>query len=277
MRRLFPSRFTGLFTGLTFGLLAGLLLLALPAGAQDKTGVLLLHGKSPGSPASPGIASLEDRLRHAGLIVLTPDMPWSARRYMDGDWAGAMAEIARHIQTLRGRGATRVVIAGHSMGCAAAVGYAARHGDDVDALVLLAPGHTPVNFYANPRSPVRQSIDDARAMVAAGQGDTRRDFSDSNQGRALTVRLTAKQYLSWWDPDSDAEMSRMAPLLSPRIPVLVVVGNEDPIFSHIRPYLYDRLPAQPQNRLLQIEASHVRTPAVAAGAVADWIHTLAWQ
>src|SRR3546814_20821085 len=74
-------------------------------------------------------------------------MPWSARRYMEGDWAGAMAEIAGHIKTLRGRGATRIVIAAHSMGCPAALGYAARHGEDVDALVLMATGHTPAGYY----------------------------------------------------------------------------------------------------------------------------------
>src|SRR3546814_6499006 len=90
-------------------------------------------------------------------------MPWSARRYMEGDWAGAMAEIAGHIKTLRGRGATRIVIAAHSMGCPAALGYAARHGEDVDALVLMAPGHTPAGYYMNPRSPVHESVDAARS------------------------------------------------------------------------------------------------------------------
>lgn len=262
---------------LLFGLLAGLLLLALPAmaGAQTKTGVLVLHGKNPGSPDSPGINTFEGQLRHAGLLTLTPDMPWSARRYMEGDWAGAMAEIAAHIKTLRGRGASRIVIAAHSMGCPAALGYAARHGEDVDALVLMAPGHTPAGYYANPRNPVHESVDAARAMVAAGQGDSRRDFSDINQGRPLTVRLTAKQYLSFWDPDSDAEMSRTAPLLPARIPVLVVIGNEDPMAGRIRPYLFDRLPAQPKSRLLEIAASHVRTPAVAAGEATAWIQALA--
>lgn len=259
-------------------LLPGLLLFGLqplPARAETRTGILLLHGKAPGSPDTPAINTLEGQLRHAGLLTLTPDMPWSTRRYMDGDFAGAMAEIAGHIKTLRGRGATRIVIAGHSMGCAAALGYAARHGDDVDALVLMAPGHTPVNYYANPRNPVHQSVDEARAMVAAGQGDSRRDFHDINQGRPLTVRLTAKQYLSWWDPESDAEMSRMAPLLPARIPVLVVIGSEDPMAGRIRPYLFDRLPAQPKTRLLEVTASHVRTPAVAATAVTEWIRTFA--
>src|SRR3546814_2840690 len=70
----------------------------------------------------------------------------------------------------------------------------------------MAPGHTPAGYYMNPRSPVHESVDAARAMVAAGRGDSRRDFSDINQGRPLTVRLTAKQYLSFWDPESDAEM-----------------------------------------------------------------------
>src|SRR3546814_14513669 len=89
----------------------------------------------------------------------------------------------------------------------------------------MAPGHTPAGYYMNPRSPVHESVDAARAMVAAGRGDSRRDFSDINQGRPLTVRLTAKQYLSFWDPESEAEMSRTAPLLPARIPVLVESGR----------------------------------------------------
>jgi hypothetical protein len=139
----------------------------------------------------------------------------------------------------------------------------------------MAPGHVPAGYYMNPRSPVHQSVDEARALVAAGQGDTRRDFSDINQGRPLTVRLTAKQYLSWWDPNSDAEMSRMAPLLPARIAVLVVEGNADPMAGRIRSYLFDRLPAQPKTRLLEVTADHVGTPAVAATEITVWIEALA--
>jgi hypothetical protein len=69
-------------------------------------------------------------------------------------------------------------------------------------------------------------------------------------------------------------MSRMAPLLAPRIPVLVVIGNEDPLFPAVRGYLFDKLPAQPNSRLLEVRANHVKTPAVAADAIAGWIAAL---
>lgn len=166
---------------------------AAPAFAQDKIGVPMLHGKNPGGPDDPYFGSLRSKLDGDGMLVLMPDMPRLARRYGDGDWDKAMTEIAAHVKKLRDSGATKIVLAGHSMGCPAALRYAARHGDDIDALVLQAPGHVPYCCYNAPSLKlVRDSIDEARALVAAGKGDTRKDFNDINQGRPLAVRLTAR-------------------------------------------------------------------------------------
>lgn len=139
-------------------LLAALVLLActvLPAQAQDKNGVLMRHGKNPGSPNDPNFGQLKSRLDAEGMITLMPDMPWSARRYIDGDWDKAMAEIDAHVKSLRGKGATK--IAGHSMGCPAAMSYAARHGG-VDALALLAPGHVPLFYNTSPNLKVCATV-----------------------------------------------------------------------------------------------------------------------
>lgn len=254
-------------------LLAALLALPLGSGsqAQEKIGVLLLHGKNPGSPNDPNFRGFKNKLDETGMITLLPDMPWSARRYVDGNWDKAMAEMAEHVKALRDKGATRIVLAGHSMGCPAALSYAARHGD-VDALVLLAPGHVPYFYFTSPNlTVVRKSIEEARAMVAAGDGGKRRDFNDINQGKPLAVRMTAKDFLSYWDPDSDAEMSRMAPRLPAKIPALWVIGNEDPLIRAGRGYVFDKLPANPKSRYLEVQANHLTTPQVAAAEVADWI------
>lgn len=239
--------------------------------AQERIGVLMLHGKSPGSAMNPDFAVLKPKFEREGMLVLLPDMPWSAKRYIDGSWDKAMAEIAGHVKALREGGATKIVLVGHSLGVPAALSHAARNGD-VQALVLLAPGHVPLGYYNNQRlTLVRDSINEARSLVASGKGDARGSFSDINQGRQQVVIMTAKDYLSYFDPQSDAEMSVTAPRVPPATPSLVVVGDQDRIFSRARSYFSDKLPANPKSRYLEVKANHLTTPEVASEAVIDWL------
>lgn len=241
------------------------------AQAQPKIGVLMLHGKSPGSNNDPNMGRLKPVLEGAGMLVLFPDMPWSRGRYLDGSWDSAMAEIAAHVKTLRSQGATAIVIAGHSMGSPAAMGFAAR-GGDVQALVLLAPGHVPARYYAfQQNTAVRESVDEARKLVAAGKGDARERFYDINQGKQQAVVTSAKDYLSYFDPGSDADMGVSAPRIPAATPVLTVVGDEDGISKYARAYFVDKLPANPKSQYLEVKANHLSTPVVAGEAVVQWI------
>jgi pimeloyl-ACP methyl ester carboxylesterase len=239
--------------------------------AQPKIGMLMLHGKSPGSNNDPNMGRLKPVLEGAGMLVLYPDMPWSRGRYLDGNWDLAMAEMATHVKTLRSQGATTIVIAGHSMGVPAAMGFAAR-GGDVQALVLLAPGHVPARYYAfQQNTSVRESVDEARKLVAAGKGDSRERFYDINQGKQQPVVATAKDYLSYFDPTSDADMGVSAPRVPAATPVLTVVGDDDGISKYARAYFVDKLPANPKSQYLEIKANHLSTPMVASEAVVQWI------
>jgi pimeloyl-ACP methyl ester carboxylesterase len=253
------------------------LMIGLPAAshAEERIGVLMLHGKNPGSAQDPYFGAIRPRLENEGMLTLMPDMPWSRSRYIDGNWDTAMAEIAQHVKTLRERGATRIVLMGHSLGVPAALSHAARNGD-VQALVLLAPGHVPYGYYTHPSlKVVRDSIDEARAMVAAGKGDARERFSDINQGRPQVVVMTAADFLSYFDPQSDAEMSVTAPRVPPSTPAMVVIGSQDPLFSHTRALLFNRLPPNPDNLYLEISANHLTTPSVAIDAVVEWVKKVA--
>ena len=248
----------------------------LPSRAQTppRIGVLMLHGKSPGNPADPNFSPLKTVLERAGMVVLLPDMPWSRNRFMDGNWDKGMAEIAAHVQALRGQGATHIVMIGHSLGSPAAMSFAAR-GGDVQALVLMAPGHAPLRFYTNPRNTaVRDSVDEARKLVAEGKGDSRERFNDINQGRQSPVVATARDFLTYFDPTSDAEMSVTAPRVPPQIPVFVAVGDQDPIFPVAREYFYDKLPANPKNKYLEVKATHLTTPQVAIDDALAWLKTV---
>lgn len=246
-------------------------LIAIPALAQERIGVLMLHGKNPGNNQDPNFGPLKRVFERQGWVVTYPDMPWSRGRYIDGNLDNAMQEMASHVKYLRDQGATKIVIAGHSMGSPVGMAYAVRSGD-VDALVLLAPGHAPVGYYNQPwGKAVRESIDEARALVAAGKGDSRERFSDINQGRQQTVVLTAKDYLSWFDPTSEAEMSVTAPRIPAKTAVLTVVGEKDPLFKSIKTYFVDKLPTNPKNQYLEVSGGHLDTPRVASDEVVAWI------
>lgn len=241
--------------------------------AEERIGVLMLHGKNPGNPQDPNFSPLKSRLENAGMLVSLPNMPWSRTRYIDGHWDKAMDEINGHVRALRERGATRIVLMGHSIGTPAAMSYAARNGD-VQALVLLAPGHTPVGYYNVPRlKVVRESIDEARALVKAGKGDETVRLSDINQGTGQIVVMTPRNFLSYFDPESDAEMSVTAPRIPASIPVIVVVGDRDPMFGRAKAYFADKLPQNPKSRYLEVEGNHLSTPSVAFDAVLEWIKT----
>lgn len=246
----------------------------LTAAAQQRIGVLMLHGKNPGNNQDPNFSPLKATFEREGWLVSLPDMPWSRGRYLDGHWDKAMAEMAGHIKTLRDQGATRIVVIGHSLGVPAALSHAAR-GGDASALVLLAPGHVPKNYYTVPAlKVVHDSVDEARALIAAGKGDSRERFSDINQGKQQTVITTAKDYLSYFDPASDAEMSVTAPRVPAATPVLTVVGDADYMFTRARSYFADQLPANPKSQYLEVKANHLSTPRVASDDMVKWIKTV---
>jgi pimeloyl-ACP methyl ester carboxylesterase len=242
-----------------------------PAAAQERIGVLMLHGKNPGNNRDPNFSPLKDTFERQGWLATVPDMPWSRGRYLDGGLDKAMAEIAGHIKGLRDQGATKIVIIGHSMGVPTSMAHAAR-GGDVDALIGLAPGHAPVGYYTQPwGKPVHDSINEARALVAAGKGDSRERFSDVNQGRQQTVVTTAKDFLSYFDPTSDAEMSVTAPRIPAKVPVMTVIGEKDPLFKGIKHYYVNKLPENPKNKYLEVSGGHLDTPRVASDEIVAWI------
>lgn len=253
----------------------GLLLVTRQSWAQveNKIGVVMLHGKSPGSNRNPNFGVMQGVLERQGWIVTFPDMPWSRGRYLDGHWDQAMTEIAGHVKNLQGKGANKIVLMGHSMGAPAAMSFAAR-GGNVNDLVLLAPGHIPRGYYTYPSlKPVRDSIDDARARVAAGKGDEKSRFNDINQGRQQTVHTTSTNFLSYFDPESDADMGITAPRIPPNIPVLTVIGENDPLVSFVRSYFVDKLPPNKKSEFIKVGGGHLDTPRESSSQVVEWIKT----
>ena len=237
-----------------------------PGGA---TGVVLLHGKNA-FPSSPPVADLAGQLRKADFLVTGPEMPYSRGRQYDRTYEGTTAEIDAAVDELKKRGAERIVIAGHSLGANVALYYATRRS--VDAVVAIAPGHTPEGKAMQRR--LRSDVEKARAMIGKGQGDKQSMFDDVNQGRVSTVRTTPLIYLSWFDPDGAAVMPRNTAHLKPGTALLWVVGTQDPLFGLGASYAFDKAPPDSRNKYLVVEADHLSTPSSAASGIIAWIKGL---
>lgn len=213
-------------------------------------GVVLIHGKAGGQgPLQP----LAQGLKARGATVVLPRMSWTSG-YRTYDQT--LGEVQAAVSRLKAGGASRIVLAGHSLGANISMSYAARVGG-VDAVVALAPGHRP-DFIA---SQTGESLAQAKAMVAAGQGAQKGRFLDFNQGRTFPITTTAEAYLNFFDPSGPAAQAAQASGV--RVPTLWVIGTGD------RAAMNDR--AAYSGTRIVVEADHQTTPRVAVAEVIDWL------
>jgi pimeloyl-ACP methyl ester carboxylesterase len=235
------------------------------AAAQDRIGVVLLHGKQSAPEQHEPLASA---MAAAGFPVERPEMCWSGRRIYDRDYLGCLRDIDPAIDRLRQRGVTALVIAGHSLGANGALAYGARNA--VKGVVALAPGHRPEVLARRPR--IAEDLERARRLVAEGRSDHPTRFADYNGSLVITVTTTPVSYLSFFAPDSPAVMPDNAARL--KAPLLYVVGNGDPL-QRGPVEIFAKGPPHPLNRYVTVRAGHFDTSAVAAGAVVEWLKLMA--
>lgn len=231
-------------------------------------GVVLLHGKG----AAPGafLGGLTDALKAAGAIVEAPELPWSHNRMYDATYDAAMAEIDAAVLKLRAAGAGKIVIAGHSMGANAAIGYGARR-EGLTAIVAMAPGHAPDAWALRLRT--SGAITRAKKLVASGQGEVPASFPDLAQGIPFTVTATPKVYLSLFDPEGPASMPKNAAAMGP-VPLLWIVGIVDPIVFSGRDYAFTAGAKNPKSDYVRIIGNHLDTPFLARNKVVAWLKSL---
>ncbi|MCO5092104.1 alpha/beta fold hydrolase [Bosea sp. (in: a-proteobacteria)] len=235
------------------GAFLGLASLAASASAMELKGttVILIHGKAGGQgPLQPLAAALKAE----GANVVLPLMSWRSgyRTYEQ-----TLGEVQAAVQRARAADAARVVLMGHSLGANISMGYAARSGG-VAAVVALAPGHRPAFIV----SLTQDSLDRAKAMVAAGRGGEKASFLDFNQGRVFPVTTTAEAYVSFFDPSGPAASAAQGNGVGG--PLLWVIGTGD------KPAMNDRAPYSRGTRI-QVSAGHPDTPRVAVRQVIDWL------
>lgn len=250
-------------------LLGGLLILTATitsAACAEQWGVVLLHGKT----ATEGQLALYDKpLAAMGVLSTRPQMCWSRQRIYDSPYLDCLGAIDKAIASLKARGATRIVIAGQSLGANAALAYAARHDKDIAGVIALAPAHYPE--FISKRPEIASNIDQARQLVAAGKGNTRMRFADVNGGKTIAVNATPKAYLSFLSPDSPSVMPGNAARL--KAPLLVISGTKDGS-QRGKDYIFARAPAHAMNRYVTVNAGHRETPEAGRDAVVTWLREL---
>ncbi len=240
--------------------------------AADKVGVVLMHGKGapfPKNSLGPLIGKLED----AGFLVVAPEMPWSRSRNLAKDYEQSMAEIDKAVAELKAKGATKIVVGGHSMGANAALGYGARR-DGVAGILAIAPGHVP-------DVPGFQRMLDsnyllARKMVADGKGDEVTELKDFNQGRGSEISVKASDYLSWFDPDGPAVIPKNAAALKPGTALFWIIGDKDAMLRRgdDDDYAFNKAPKNPKSAYVVIDSTHRKAPADGADKIVAWLKTL---
>jgi pimeloyl-ACP methyl ester carboxylesterase len=235
------------------------------AAAQERLGIVLMHGKQSAPDQHNPLASA---IAAAGFPVELPEMCWSDRRIYDRDYLACLRDIDPAIDRLKMREATAFVIAGHSLGANAALAYGARN--NIKGVIALAPGHLPEVLAARPR--IADDLNRARKLVADGHGDRSMSFADFNGSLAITVTTTPAAYLSFFAPDSPAVMPGNGARL--KAPLLYVVGSDDP-FQRGPEYIFARAPPHALNRHVTVQAGHFETSAAAAGPVVTWLRQIA--
>jgi hypothetical protein len=88
---------------------------------------------------------------------------------------------------------------------------------------------------------------------------------------ALKVRTTAAIYVSFFGPESPAVMSANASRL--KAPLLLVSGTNDPTQRGAR-MIFAQVPANPLNRLVEVDATHMGTPAASRPVLFQWLKEL---
>ena len=236
---------------------------------ESDVGIVLMHGKWAKYPTS--IVGLARILESKGYRVVTPTMAWSDSRSYDVGYEQTLKEIDSAVESLQKQGAKRIIVAGHSFGANAAIAYAGSRGT-VDGVMALGPGHRPDSRKF--QQTISGSLEKARQMFASGHGDDKAWFKDQNQGQIKSINTTALIYLSYFDPEGLASMPNSAAKFKTPIPLLMVVGRNDPVFEMGEDYIFNKAPKHPQSKYIVVESDHMNTPSASITPIVQWLSSL---
>jgi pimeloyl-ACP methyl ester carboxylesterase len=243
-----------------------------PATAQaDAIGIVIMHGKG-GLPAGY-VANLARTLEAKGYLVANLEMPWSRNRNYDVTVERGEQEVETAAAGLRGKGARKVFVAGHSQGGAFALHLASK--TTADGIIAMAPGGDVSNRVF--RENLGASVARARRLVAEGKGNEPARLEDYEGARGTyTIVAIPAAYVTWFDTDGAMNMQRAARAANPRVPILWIVGQgERPPLRKVNIPLFSSLPDNSLTRLYEPDADHTGTPTASAEEIIRWTRDVA--
>lgn len=242
------------------------------AAGQSDIGIVVMHGKG-GSPMGKHIVDFVQKLESHGFRVANIEMPWSRNRSYDVPVSRAEEEVTAAVAGLRGKGASKVFIAGHSQGGGFLMHYAGRHGSD--GIILIAPGGDVAARVFSQQ--VAQPLALARKLVADGKGAEPAQLSDFEGSRGVfPVVSPPSAYVTWFDPDGAMNIPRSAKAVDPKTPVLFVMPTDDyPILLKTNPWIYSNLPRNPLTRAYRPSSDHLWAPSASVDEIVRWTKEVA--
>jgi len=252
--------------------------ITLSTGAAATTTVIVMHGKAS-SPLY--LSPFFTELANAGYDVVAPYMPWN-----DTTWDGAMCEAMNYIDSLAAQEAVKnmnVIVAGHSMGGAHALIYAATvPAAEVKGIIAMAPGHFPhlelpllTALDPGTAAIIISSITSAESMVDSGLGDMDGTFDtlfpDLNNP-ILTISATADNYLSYHALDQYPDINDVLPVI--KLPVLWLAGLDDDLRTLYNMATLSSLITSQNSDYQIVSGDHLGMVSNSATPIDAWVFSL---
>ena len=160
------------------------LVVAVPLSALaqgEPIGIVVMHGKG-GSPTRY-VVDLARALEGKGLRVANVEMPWSGKLNYSLPVSSGEETVAAALDSLRGEGARKLFVAGHSLGGAFALHIAGRIA--VDGIIAIAPGGNGA------RGTPRRRFVDCLFRDSRPRGNRRRTCGGASRGAPRSRRVRA--------------------------------------------------------------------------------------
>jgi hypothetical protein len=244
-----------------------LLTLTINTKASQNCAVILMHGKW-GLPSSPYLKILSEKIEKL-CVVEKPEMPWSRNRNYDQTYESLLNELQKKSENYRKNGIKKIIFAGHSFGANASMAYQAYIGD-ANALIALAPGHSPNDMYYKIQGH-SWIINQAKKNFDEGKPETLMKFTDYNSGLKKDFdHIRADVLFSYFNPDGLGHMAKTAKEFKKAIPFLYIEGEKD-LIKVGKNYSFEKTPFHPMSKYQTVLADHAMTPEVASDLVIEWL------
>jgi dienelactone hydrolase len=209
-------------------------------------GVVLIVHDTLGHHRMEIISALQELLHERGInsLAITLSLGTNERHGMfdcsleqDHRNEDAVEEIRNWVEWVKGQGATSVIVAGHARGGNQVAAYASKTPDKVvKKVVLIAPpaqtaSSISADYELRFHKPLQPILSEAEKMVA--DKDSAQLMTDIGFLTCDHARVTAGAFVNYYGANQNLYTPSLLPFI--KIPVLVTVGDQDPLAAELTP------------------------------------------